>query len=120
MIDLQRLSIPILLFLAAIGLGFWVRAGGRPYRSLPFNFHKLAALAGVILAGIRLGLFQPGNSLEGLVFPVVAAGISAVLLFATGAALSIRQQDSRVLRSLHQAGPILIALCLGWALYLVW
>jgi hypothetical protein len=116
----NALLAPLILWGITIAFGFWVKAGGRPYRPLSFNLHKLAALGGIILVVIRFRKsYSGGGWIGGFVVPVIIAGVSVILLFATGALMNIREQDSGILRMSHQTGSILIAFCLAWALYLL-
>jgi hypothetical protein len=119
MLDLQLLLIPTLLFLGTVSFGFWVRARGRPYHPLLFNIHKLVALAGVIFLGkqMRLLILDSGLS-EGVLVPAILVAGSLVLLFATGALLSIRAEESKTVVLFHRAGTIVISLCLGLLLFL--
>jgi hypothetical protein len=119
MLDLQRLLISILLFLGTISFGFWVRARGRPYHPLLFNIHKLIALAGVIFLGLQVRLLILGSGLsEQVELPVFLVAGSLVLLFATGALMSIRDEESKTIVFIHWVGTIIICLCLGWVLFL--
>lgn len=79
-----------------------------------FNIHKLAALAGVVVTVIRISPIFSGGNFTGWIWVVlVAAGLSVILLFATGALMSIREEEPGIARFLHQAGPMVLILCLA-------
>jgi hypothetical protein len=115
----SNIFIPLVLFLITVGFGFWVSKVGRPYHSGLFNIHKLFALAGVVLAVLR---FRPGFSIEALTSLILLAlgltGFSVILLFASGAVMSIREDEPGIALLIHRAGPVIITICLAGMLFL--
>ena len=118
---LTPLFFPLILFLITVGFGFWVRGKGRPYHTALFNVHKLVALAGVGLSVLRFrSSFQAGDLSGWLEVVLGAGGFSALMLFFTGAVMSIRKEESGVALFFHRAGPVIITLCfigmylIGW------
>jgi hypothetical protein len=89
-----------LLLLTTIVFGFWVSRRGRPYHNLLFNIHKLLALAGVVLTAVRIFQLTPFNAS----FIILAAigAIPVIGLFATGAIMSIREEESKPVLFVHQ------------------
>jgi hypothetical protein len=113
-IDQMSLYLPLLLFLITVGFGFWVSRSGTPYPVVLFNIHKLAALAGVVLAAVRIRSGSTLGELSGWVAAgVVAIGVCVMVLFATGAVMSIREEGSGLVLFFHRAGPVVITLCVA-------
>ena len=107
------LFIPVILFLITVGFGFWLRGKGRPYNTALFNIHKLIALAGFVLVVLRLRSGFLAGGLSGwMAVVLVGAGLSALMLFATGAVMSIRKEEPGIALFFHRAGPVIITLCL--------
>ena len=113
-VQMAPVYLPLLFFLVAVGSGLWVSRSGAPYPVLLFNFHKLAALAGVVLAAVRIGsgavLEHPSGWIAAA---VVVMGVCVLVLFATGAVMNIKAEGSGLVLFLHRAGPVIITLCLA-------
>ena len=105
----QSLMLPLLLFLVTVGFGFLVRRSGNPYNPILFNIHKLIALAGVVLATLKVisGL-SAGDLAAWTIIAVGAAAGSIILLFASGAVMSIREEGSGLILFFHRVGPVII------------
>ena len=105
--------LPLILFLIIVSFGFLVSRSGRPYNPFLFNIHKLTALAGVVVAVLRLKSSFPLVDLPGwMVVILAAAASSVVMLFTTGGVMSIRKDESRISLIFHRAAPVIIVLCL--------
>lgn len=62
----------------------------RPYNQIIFTMHKLSALALVVFSGIQVKTLIESSNLQGIALAAfIAALISIVLLFASGALLGI-------------------------------
>lgn len=110
---------PLILFLITVGFGFWVSKVGRPYHSGLFNIHKLVALAGVVLAVLRFrSVFSIGTLTSWILLALILTGFSVILLFASGAVMSIREDEPGIALFIHRAGPVIIAICLAGMLFL--
>jgi hypothetical protein len=109
MSDISLFLIPGFLFLVTVGFGFWVSRTGKPYNQILFNVHKLTALGGVVLVVIRimdLGLFQGLQRI--FLFSVVGAFMAVIGLFATGALMSIREDEPVIIKWLHRGALALL------------
>ncbi len=116
---IPNIFIPLVLFLITAGFGFWVSKVGRPYHSGLFNIHKLVALAGVVLAVMRIRSGFSINAITSwILFALVLTGLSVILLFATGATMSIREDEPGIALFFHRAGPVIITICLAGMLFL--
>jgi hypothetical protein len=100
-----------ILFLAIFVFGFWLQRQGKPYPTLVFTVHKLAALAAVVYLGIQI--YQRNNMipLTGLQwFEVILTGLVLLGLFVTGALMSIDKPMPKFVHLLHQVLPYLAVL----------
>ncbi len=117
---LSHFLLPIILLALTLGFGLWVSLAGRPYKSLLFNIHKLAALGAVVFFVIRIVPqlrafpFQPLQSaLLGL------AALCVLALFATGAVMSIGTKKHAAVLTIHRAALFLLPLAAAASLYLL-
>jgi antibiotic biosynthesis monooxygenase (ABM) superfamily enzyme len=109
-----------ILFVITVGFGFWVSRVGKPYHALLFNIHKLVALGGVILTTVRIFRLDPFAEFPLIVIVLVAAAaVCVIATFATGAVMSIKEQEIRPILTIHQISPFLIVIFMGLAVYLL-
>ena len=117
---LSNFALPGILLLLTLGFGFWVSRSGRPYNGLLFNVHKLAALAMVIVIGIKIvPVLKPVQPQPLVISLLAAAGLCAVALFVTGALMSIGRLPDRLTLAVHRAALILLPPAMAAALYLL-
>jgi hypothetical protein len=117
---LSGLLNPTLGFLVTVAFGFWLSKLGKPYNGLLFNFHKLIALATVILAG--LAVYQTLKVLDVAVtifLLLVLAAFSVIALFATGALMSAGKGEYSVMKQVHNLSPFILAITMGATAYLL-
>ena len=108
------------ILLLTILFGFWVSRRGRPYHNLLFNVHKLLALSGVVITVVRLFRLDPTLSYPiPLYILAAAAAVPVIALFATGAIMSIREEESRPVLLIHQLSVALIIILVLLSLALV-
>jgi hypothetical protein len=103
-----------------VAFGFWLSKLGKPYNGLLFNFHKLIALATVILAG--LAVYQTIKVLDGaaLIFLLlVLAALSIIALFASGALMSAGKGEYSVMKLVHNISPFILVITMGTTVYLL-
>lgn len=109
-----------LIFLGTVGVGFWVSRLGKPYNAILFNIHKLIALAGVVLAVIRLMRLDPFINFPLLVMVLIGTAFVGVLaLFISGAILSSQEEISILFLGIHRAASIAVAFTSLAALYVL-
>ena len=109
-----------ILFVITVGFGFWVSRMGKPYHALLFNIHKLVALGGVILGSIRIFKLDPLAEFPLLVIGLLGvAAVCVITMFATGAVMSIKEEETRLVLTIHQISPFLITISMGLAVYLL-
>jgi hypothetical protein len=106
-------------FLLTLLFGFWLSRRGKPYNSILFNVHKLAALGAVVLTGMQvyglLPTLEPGAP---IILLLMVAGMGVVALFASGAFMSIGNANYRVMKTVHNVAPVLVVAALWMAVYL--
>lgn len=114
--------IPGACFALTLGFGFWLSRSGKPYNGLIFNIHKLAALAAVIVAVIRLAqmLGSAGPLAPVIIALLVLAGLCVAALFASGALMSAGKLDQALMRLIHRIALgmliiVAIVLILQWS-----
>jgi len=109
MVSIQQWIIPGILFLAAVGFGFWVSKTGKPYHGLLFNIHKLAALSAAILTGMRIIKLDTFLTFPLYVIILIALSVLGVIaIFASGAVMSIQEQVRKAPKLTHQISASII------------
>ena len=113
-----RLFTPILLFILTLAFGFWLSKVGKPYNGALFNIHKLIALGAVIFAVIQISKTGVSGS-PFLLVTLVAAGLCAVALFASGALMSIGKLDYALTLTVHRVALAVLVVAAGMIGYLL-
>lgn len=119
MVDLRMVATAALLVLT-LASGLWLSLSGRPYNTGIFTVHKLIALGAVIVTGItlnhlRLGVAVPMSAFIAMIF----AAVLFLLLFVSGALLSIGKPDLVAILMVHRVVPLLAAAIVTMAIYLL-
>ena len=109
-----KFSPPITLFILTLVFGFWLSKAGKPYNGILFNFHKLIALGAVVFAVVQISKTGIAGS-PLLIAALVAAGLCAAALFASGALMSIGKWNYNVTLTVHRIAIILAMLASGTA-----
>ncbi len=106
-------------FILTLVFGVWLTRMGKPYNGVIFNIHKLCALAAVILTALPIyrALAAPGGLQILPILLIVLAVACVVVLFASGALMSLDKWRYKVLLSLHQVGPAVAAIAAVLAVY---
>jgi hypothetical protein len=111
---------PGILLIITILAGIWLSRSGKPYNGVLFNVHKLIALGMVILTVIQLYKKLTVTGSTGVIWALmIFAGICVVVLFTTGALLSVGKLNYSVLKLVHSITPILLAIAMVLAIYLL-
>jgi ABC-type cobalamin transport system permease subunit len=107
-----------ILYVITVGFGLWVSRIGRPYNVALFNIHKLVALGAVVLAGVRIIKMDPFVEFSQMVIILISVAVVGVVsMFAAGALMSIKEEESRLALAIHQAASVLITITMIWAVY---
>ena len=102
-------------FVLTVIFGFWLSHLGKPYHQIVFNFHKLIALAAVVMVGLQFSKwFKSGEIQPQLILLVVLIAILTIILFASGALMSLEKLNYDLLRLLHRIAPVGLALLGVW------
>jgi len=108
------------LFLLVIASGIWLSNIGRPYNALIFNVHKLIALAAVIyIAVIVYGQLRNVEMKALLIALAVGAIIAVLMLFISGALMSLGIGSHKAVWLIHTLAAVIAALILGASLYFI-
>ncbi len=103
------------LFVITVIFGFWLSRLGKPYHQVVFNIHKLTALAAVVLVGLQFSnWFKSGDVLSEWILLVVLIAIMTIILFASGALMSLEKLDYELLRLFHRIAPVALVLLGVW------
>ena len=101
-------------------LGFWLSRLGKPYHQVVFNIHKLIALAAVVMVGLQFSnWFKSGEVQPEWILLVVLIAIMTIILFASGALMSLNKLDYKLLRLLHRIVPVGLVLLGVWMVGLI-
>ena len=96
------------LFLLVTGSGFWLSSSGRPLNTLPFTFHKLAALALVIYTVILIRNLLAKSEIQSVnIFLLIFTGVFLLTLFVSGGLLSFESTASDVVLAAHRVIAII-------------
>jgi len=100
-----------ILFIITLASGFAVSHGGKPYNTGLFTIHKLAALAAIILTALTVKQLWSSNDVQATLEMVLAitSGLLFLVLFVTGAILSIKSQSPIPVLRVHQITPLISA-----------
>jgi hypothetical protein len=112
--------VPGIALLLTLVVGFWLRSSGKPYNGFLFNIHKLIALAAVVLTALQLYPILQGSELQAPgILLIIAAGLSMVGLFATGAIMSIQKGAADLPRIIHNVALVLVIITMAATIYLL-
>ena len=99
-----------ILLVVIAGFGFWVNRAGKPYPGILFNIHKLIALGAVILTAVRLIKLDPLATFPTVTLILIGfAVLSVIVLFASGAVMSIQTEVKPVFQWIHGISMALVA-----------
>jgi hypothetical protein len=117
---LSRFITPGILFLLTLVFGVWLSRTGKPYNGILFNVHKLIALGMVIVTAIQLHQTFDHTEIQAvLIGSIVISGLCVVALFLSGALMSAKQADNKILKTIHNLTPFLLAISLAATVYLL-
>ena len=102
-------------FVLTVILGFWLSRLGKPYHQIVFNIHKLIALAAVVMVGLQFSnWFKSGEVQPEGILMVVLLAIMTIILFASGALMSLDKGNYKLLQWTHRIVPIVLVLLGVW------
>ena len=108
---LSTYSTSFIGFLVTMAFGFWLEKIGKPYNGILFNVHKLIALGTVILASVQVyKTFKVIEPQSLLVISLIGAAICTLVLFASGAFLSIgniKYETAKLVHNIALAGAVI-------------
>ncbi len=117
---LSKFFTPAIGFLVTVVFGFWLGKIGKPYNGILFNIHKLIALGTVILTFAQayksFKILEP-HSL--LIISLIGAVICVLVLFASGAFLSIGNVSYETAKLTHNIALVGMIIAMGSSIYLL-
>ncbi len=106
---------PGVAFVTTVFFGFWLSRLGKPYQQVVFNIHKLIALAAVVLVGLQFSNWFKFEEVKSeWILMVVLLAIMTIILFASGAMMSLDKLNYKLLRLLHRITPVGLVLLGVW------
>jgi hypothetical protein len=115
---LNKLILPGIILLLTLVSGVWLSRAGKPLNGLLFNIHKLIALAAVVLNAIQIAAIIKGTSPQAILIILMAASaVTVVVLFASGALMSIGKLGYNLLHTFHRVATLIFLLSLAGIIY---
>jgi hypothetical protein len=117
---ISRTSYCLILLVIIIVFGFVIHKTGRPFNTLLFTIHKLAALALIvygIFSNMKVYKYNTIGGFAGIILLLIT--ISLVALFISGAILSIQKQSGKIILYCHILFTFLSVICYGIFLFLL-
>jgi len=94
-------------FIVTVLFGFWLSRQGKPYQGVLFSVHKLLALAAVVLVGLQFSnRFKSGEMFADWKILLILIALMVLILFASGALMSLDKLNYKMLRWFHRLAPI--------------
>jgi len=109
-----------LLFLFTIAAGIWLSNSGKPLNTLIFTTHKLIALSAVIFTAIVIyKMLKDVEIRTAILILIIAAGLSVLALFISGALLSLDKPVNNTILAIHRITSTLTVLITAVIIYLL-
>jgi hypothetical protein len=103
-----KLIISAILVFCVLLTGMWLSLLGRPLNTIVFSFHKIFAIAAVVLIVLSVLDLQRGIQLQSAeVWAIILSGVFMLLVLASGALLSFEGLVSNVTKFMHKLTPYL-------------
>jgi hypothetical protein len=102
-----KFILPAGVFLLTVASGFWLGHAGKPLNQAIFSIHKLIAMGAVIDTGVQIArIFQATEIQTSLLFLLIISALCVLVLFATGALMSIGKASYSLMQAIHAITPI--------------
>lgn len=109
-----------LLFLFTIVSGIWLSNSGKPLNTLIFTIHKLIALAAVIFTAIVIHNLLKNVEVKIIILTlIILTGLFVLVLFISGALLSLGKSVNNIILTIHRVMPILAVISTAVTIYLL-
>ncbi len=107
-------------FVLAIITGIWLSNSGKPLNTTIFTIHKLIALGSVIfIAMVIRNLLKDVGINNVILILIIVAGLSVLVLFVSGALLSLGKSVNNIISTIHSVTPILTVITTAMIIYLL-
>jgi len=114
----------ILLLILAVMVfwaGYWLHRAGSPYGPFVLAFHKLAALAAiVIIASLLVGVQRSVGLSAGDAYVIAAAVVLLIVAMASGGVISAMETVPQWVLVFHRIIPYFIAIAASACVYISW
>lgn len=111
---------PGIIFLLTLASGVWLSNSGKPLNTVLFNFHKLIALATVIITAIQIFEILKNTEIQVLLITlIIFTGLCVLALFISGALLGLGKPVNNILIAIHKVAPFLAAISMAITIYLL-
>lgn len=110
--------LPAVLLQLTLASGGWLSNTGRPLNSFILTLHKLIALGTTVVTVFDLVKhLQPADIQVVSILLLVIAGICAMVLFGSGALMSLGTLRYVLIRKIHRIATALLLIALGSVVY---
>jgi len=117
---LQKIICTGVLLLLMIGTGIWLSNSSKPLNTMIFNIHKLIALTFVIFTAIFIYNLLKNVEIKTVIITLIVFLVLFVLiLFISGALLSLGKSPYILLKTIHSITSILIVITSIATIYLL-
>lgn len=109
-----------LLFLLTIVTGIWLSNSGKPLNTLIFTIHKFTALGAVVFIAIVIRNLLKDVEINNVMLTlIIVTGLSVLVLFVSGALLSLGKPVNNIILTIHSITPILTVITTAMTIYLL-
>ena len=107
-------------FLLAIITGIWLSNYGKPLNTTIFTIHKLIALGSVIFIAMVIRNLLKNVEINNVILTlIIVTGFSVLVLFVSGALLSLGKPLNNIILTIHSVTPILTVITTAMTIYLL-
>ncbi len=118
---IQKLISSAVLFLLAFSTGLLLSNLGKPYNTTVFTFHKLISVGAVIITFVIIRNLVKSSEIKSIVvLSIIIAIVSTLVLFVSGALMSVGVGPYSLLKTIHTAAPIITGIVLIFTYILLW
>jgi len=107
-------------FLLAIITGVWLSNSGKPLNTTIFTIHKLIALGSVVFIAMVIRNLLKNVEINNVILTlIIVGGLSVLVLFVSGALLSLGKPVNNMVLTIHGVTPILTMITTAVTIYLL-
>jgi hypothetical protein len=120
-VQANRMVVIGVLFVLTLLSGLWVSNAGKPYNTWIFGFHKIFAMAAVIILGMRVVSLYKTLDIQSMILiaAIIAAALLLLALIVSGSLLSLDITLSGLSLKIHQIAPLVAVAASAITIYLL-